>query len=132
YLLLMLSLAMIVLFAFYFEGYRGNTGSPASTLAPTALQEIVSNGAGLAVLFSSVIAILFMAHEYRYNIITYTLTANARRSNVLLAKFLVMVGFGVLYGLLAVGVAIGSYFLGLSLRDAALPPQEFDVLVHIG
>lgn len=132
YILIILSLALTVLFAFYFEGYRGNTGSPASQLAPSALSEIITNSAGLSVVFASIIAILFMAHEYRYNLITYTLTANAKRSRVLFVKLLTITIFSVAYGLLAVLFAIGSYMAGLSLRGADLPPQDLNLMAEIG
>lgn len=131
YFLMAIALVLTMLFAFYFEGYKGNTGSAASMLAPTALQEIVGNGAGLGVMFIAIIAILFMAHEYRYNTIAYTLTLNTRRSKVLLSKLLVISGFAVIFGLIAAGVALGGYMLGLSLRDAVLPAQEFDAIVQI-
>lgn len=132
YLLSAIALALTVLFAFYFEGYKGNTGTAASLLAPTALQEIVGNGAGLGVMFIAIIAILFMAHEYRYNTIAYTITLNTRRTKVLLSKLLVISGFAVIFGFIAAGVALGGYMLGLSLRDAVLPAQEFDAVVQIG
>lgn len=132
YVMIILSIFFLGLYAFYFEGYRGNTGSAASQLAPTAYQEVVTNGGGMIVLFVSIIAILFMAHEYRYNTITYTLTANTRRSQVLASKLLVTAAFSVLYGLLAVGVALGMYMLGLQLRDAALPEQDFNALAEFG
>lgn len=131
YIISILSLLPIGLFSFWLEGYKGVTGSAASTLAPTALQEVASNGSGLAVLFSAIIAILFMAHEYRYNTIMYTLTANAHRTRVLFAKVITIVIFCVLYGFMAFAAAIGLYLAGLSLRDASLPPQEFDVLVQL-
>lgn len=132
YFLMAIALALTILFAFYFEGYKGNTGSAASMLAPTALQEIVGNGAGLGVMFIAIIAILFMAHEYRYNTIAYTLTLNTRRTKVLISKMLVITGFAIVFGLIAAGVALGGYMLGLSLRDAVLPAQEFDAIVQIG
>ncbi len=132
YIMIILSIILITVFAFYFEGYKGNTGSPASTLAPEALQEIVSNSAGLTVTFASIISILFMAHEYRYNTIMYTLTSNVRRGRVLFAKVATIILFSIGYGLLAVGLAIGCYMAGLSLRDATLPPQSFEVLEHVG
>lgn len=132
YILIFLSFALIVLFAFFFEGYKGNTGSPASTLQSTALHEIVANGVGLGITFASIIAILFMAHEYRYNLIMYTLTANVRRTKVLFAKMLTILLFGIGYGLLASLLALGSYLLGLSLRDAILPAQDFNVLSEFG
>lgn len=132
YILAFAGLALTVLFAFYFEGWRGLTGSPASELAPTALKEIVANGAGMGAVFASIIAILFMAHEYSYNTIAYTLTLTARRTKVLLSKLLVIGIFGVLFGLLSVAVAVGGYYFGLSLRDAVLPAQEFDVWSQLG
>lgn len=132
YILVALSLILIVIFAFYFEGYRGNTGSPASTLQPTALKEIIANGIGLGIMFASIIAILFMAHEYRYNTIMYTLTANARRTQVLLSKIFTAAVFGVTYGLLMTLFALGCYLLGLSLRDASLPPQDISWLAEFG
>lgn len=132
HIMIILSLLLTILFAFYFEGYRGNTGSPASTLQPGALNEIVKNAAGFGVVFLGIISILFMAHEYRYNTIMYTLTANARRSRVLFAKVLTISVFGVCYGALIGLVAAGSYMVGLSLRDASLPPQDFEVLSQVG
>jgi ABC-2 type transport system permease protein len=132
YIMVIISLILIFLFAFWLEGYKGTSGSPASTLAPTALQEIITNGAGLSVLFVSIIAVLFMAHEYRYNTINYTLTVNARRTQVLLAKVFTITVFSLGYGLLAVLTALGFYMLGLSLRDASLPPQDLNILTQVG
>jgi hypothetical protein len=40
-------------------------------------------------LLMAIIVILLMAHEYRYNTITYTLTASNRRSKVLASKLIV-------------------------------------------
>lgn len=132
YIMIILSVMLIALFAFFFEGYKGNTGSPASTLQPTAYKEIISNAGGSVVLFVSIIAILFMAHEYRYNMIMYTLTANARRSRVLLAKLVVITVFAVGFGLAMVALAFGLYHLGLSMRGAELPTQDFEVLPEFG
>jgi len=131
YILIIFSVLITILFAFYFEGYKGNTGSAASTLSPLALKEILTSGGGMGVMFASIIAILFMAHEYRYNMITYTLTANANRSKVLLTKLVTISIFGALYGLFIVLFALGSYMAGLSLRDAELPTQQFDLLPEL-
>lgn len=132
YILIILSAFFVILFAGYFEGYKGNTGSPAAKLEITALHEIVVNSAGLGVIFASIIAALFMAHEYRYNTIMYTLTANAHRTRVLLAKVITATLFGIAYGLLIFGLALGSYQLGLTLRDATLPAQNFELLNELG
>ncbi len=132
YILSGLSFLLIILISFYFEGYRGVTGSAASTLTETALMEIVSNTAGMIVIFISLIAILLMAHEYRYNTIMYTLTSNTRRTKVLASKSLAVIVFAVGMGLIATAFSIGCYYFGLSLRDAVLPQQNFDWLVVFG
>lgn len=132
YVITFIVLALVFLMCFYFEGYKGNTGSAASELAPTALREIIANAAGIGALFISIIAVLFMAHEYRYNTIMYTLTTNARRTKVLLAKMITITIFGVLFGLITALFGLGVYLLGLQLRDATLPAQEFDLLTQLG
>lgn len=132
YILIALSLALVVFFSFWFEGYKGNSGSPAAKLEANAFQTLLGESVGLGVAFTSIIAILFMAHEYRYNTIMYTLTINARRTRVLLAKFLTIVLFSVGYGLLASGIASISYLFGLSLRDASLPAQELNLFAELG
>lgn len=132
YILTFVSLAFTVFFCFWIEGYKGLSDSPAANLSPTALHEILANALGMGITFATIIAILFMAHEYRYNTIMYTLTASASRTKALLAKLITMIIFTIGYGLLSVGVAFASYYVGLSLRDASLPAQDFNVLAELG
>lgn len=131
YVLLGIIFGLTILISFYVEGYWGQSGSAAAMLQPSAYREIIANGVGAAALFISIIAVLQMGHEYRHNTITYTLTANARRSQVFLAKLLVIGGFAILTGLLTGIVSLLMYRLGLSLRGATLPPQDFDVAVQL-
>jgi ABC-2 type transport system permease protein len=132
YILTFVSLAITVFFCLWIEGYKGLSGSPAAMLKPTALHDILANALGMGITFATIIAILFMAHEYRYNTITYTLTANASRTKALLAKLITMIVFTIGYGLLSVAVAFASYYIGLSLRDASLPAQDFNALAELG
>lgn len=132
YILTLLALVFIALLNLYFEGYRGNSGSPAANLESTAVREIVANASGMVAVFIAIISILLMAHEYRYNTIMFTLTANTHRTRVLLSKSLAIVTFGVVFGVLAMAFAVGCYFIGLELRDAVLPAQQFDVLFTLG
>lgn len=131
YVTIFLAFALSALFSFYFEGYRGNTGSAASLLEPTALKEIVSNAAGLGVLFVSIITALYMAHEYRYNTIMFTLTANSKRTEVFVTKLFVAAVFGIIFGLAYIGFTIACYMLGLALRGAELPPQDFKAMTEL-
>lgn len=131
YIVMFLVLFFSALVNFYVEGYWGQSGSAAGMLEPTALREIIGNGVGMAALFIGIIAVLQMGHEYRHNMITYTLTANARRTQVFLAKVLVIGGFSILAGLFVGMFSILMYKLGLSLRGASLPPQELDVWLTV-
>lgn len=118
--------------SFYFEGYKGNSGSPAATLGSNALEVIISTTAGFSVVFITIVAILSVAHEYRYNTIMYTLTSNASRTKALASKCMVLTAYAVIFGLITCALAIGSYMIGLSLRDVSLPAQDFDILTQIG
>ncbi len=134
YFIVAVVLAIAALMCFYFEGYRGNTGSPAATLQPGALQDIVTNPLriGISALLLAIIAVLFMAHEYRYSTIMYTLTANTRRTTVLLIKMLTITVFAILFGLITTIFSIGMYYLGLQFRDASLPAQDFAIWSTLG
>jgi ABC-2 type transport system permease protein len=132
YIMCIVALLLIALFSFYFEGFKGNTGSPAAKLAPTAIQEMVANSSGMIATFISIITILMMAHEYRYNIIMHTLTAARRRTTVLLAKIIAAATFAFVVGFVGVGFSLLCYYLGLSLRDASLPAQTFGAASQLG
>lgn len=133
YVLTIITVVIIAGLNFYFEGFRGSTGSAASMLQPTAIQEILTNTAGFAVLFAAIIAILFVAHEYRYNMIMYTLTATARRTKVLLAKTLAISAFGLVFGAIVLALGTGAYMLGVAYRSgASLPAQDVDVWLTLG
>lgn len=118
---------LIIFFAFWIEGYKGVSGSAAATLQSSALNEIIVNSTLSAVIIS-IVAILFVGHEYRHNMIMYTLTAANSRLKVLLAKTMVIAAYAAVYSLIAVGVAVASYYAGLALRDAVLPAQDLDAV----
>ena len=121
YIVTVLAIALIGLFAFYGEGIR---------LAPASLKDPLHlmNEAVAAVTFlaplAGVIAIYLMTDEYRHNTIMYTLTANTR-SKVLLAKIVTVTTYAVIFTLLlSVLAPVGSY-LGIKLAGHTLVPQHF-------
>lgn len=128
YVVTAIGLFFVAVACFWVEGYKGISGSPASELTPSALTEIVGQGAGIGALFTMIIAILFTAHEYRYNTIQYTLTSNVHRTKVLLIKVTSVILFTLILGLIFTLTGIALYYFGLSLRDASLPAQEIDIL----
>jgi ABC-2 type transport system permease protein len=89
------SVLIIVLFVgFFVNGYRLDR---AALLDPTTLAGDITGAVSVISLFSGIIAILLMTHEYRYNTIMYTLTASKSRSRVLLAKILVITCFSIIF-----------------------------------
>lgn len=127
----LIAAGFIALVSFYVEGYWGQSGSAAGQATSQAISEIFKNSAGMAALFISVIVILQVGHEYRYNTILYTLTANARRTQVFLSKLLVLGLFAVLMGFIMAWFGVLAYRLGLSFRDVSLPAQDFSFGVEM-
>lgn len=111
----------------YFQGYKGVGADSA-----TAIGSLLDANAGYAVIFVTIIGILFMAHEYRYNTIMYTMTANSSRTRIFLSKLTTISIFATLFALLISAVTVVSYMIGLSLKDITLVTQNFDALSQIG
>lgn len=132
YIVAVVAAVFIAIVCLYAEGYKGNTSSPAAKLSATALEYIMTSTAGLVAVTASLVAILLVVHEYRYSTIMYTLTANARRSQVVLAKIVAVISFALVFGLLMIGWALASYGIGLALRGAALPAQDVHFWVQLG
>lgn len=130
YIASIIGLLLVVFLSFWIEGYKGISGSAASMLKDTALAEIAVN-ASLTTGIISIVAILFIGHEYRHNTIMYTLTAANSRLKVLLAKTVVIATYSTVITLMGIGIAIASYYAGLALRDASLPAQDFDILPRL-
>lgn len=128
------ALIFLVLVGFtnlYVEGYWGQSGSQAGALGPAALKEVIGGGVGLMALAMSIIAILQIGHEYRYNTIMHTLTANTRRTQVFLSKALVLGSFAIVLGLFTAVFSVIAYKIGVSLRGAELPPQDLDIAIQM-
>ncbi len=79
----------------------------------------------------TIIAMLIMLHEYRYNMIMYTLTACRSRSRVLLSKIAVVALFsaGLVLACAALGLIV--FYIGFALRGISVPDQTFNVLTTL-
>jgi ABC-2 type transport system permease protein len=97
YIILLIALGLLTLFAFYVPGWQT---SPQALKDPTFQQNQVFNAVATLSLLTTIVAILSVTHEYRYNTIMHTLTANRSRTQVFLSKFIVLG----LFALLAAGV----------------------------
>lgn len=86
----------------------------------------------LTVTFVSIVLILLVAHEFRYNTISYTLTTSNSRSKVLAAKLLIGILFTIATTLLTVGVTLATVYTAVSLKDLNLPPQDYNWMYVLG
>ena len=129
YILIALSLAYMILFDFYVIGFKG--GAHTQILGglhnPLFLIIGVTRAGGIAapVLFSSIIAVLLMAHEYRYNTIMYTLTSSNSRSKTLVAKIIAVSVFSIVFSVALMVLAPLLVLLGLHMHHLKLAHQTF-------
>lgn len=127
YILTTIAILLVGGVSLYFQGYKGVGADSA-----TAISSLLDASAGYAVIFVTIIGILFMAHEYRYNTIMYTMTANASRTRIFLSKLTTIGIFAALFALLISAVAVASYMIGLNLKGTTLITQNIDALSQVG
>ena len=123
YVLFALAVLLMGVITLYYATYR-------SEVVP--LVEVLHNSVSLGVLFCCFTVTLLMANEYRYSTIVHTLTSNARRGRVLLAKILAVTLFSAAYSIVLVLVTAGSYVLFLMVFGSGLPPLGTSLLPITG
>lgn len=92
------------------------------------LQGAILNGIGIAEVLGGIVAILLITHEYRYNLIDYSLTITNRRIKLVIAKLMTMTCYSVVLTLMAVVAAWGFTLLGVHLKGVAIVPQHLEVV----
>jgi ABC-type transport system involved in multi-copper enzyme maturation permease subunit len=129
YILMALALAYMILFDFYVVGWKSgaHTMIVGGLHNPQFLMIGVTRAGGIVapVLFSSIIAVLLMAHEYRYSTIMYTLTSSNSRSKTLLAKIITVTTFSVIFSVLLMVLAPLLVLLGIHTHHLKLANQVF-------
>lgn len=123
YYILAASFALELLFAFYATGWRA---APEELSNPDFLTMQALAGVSLLMFFASLVGILLVTHEYRYNTINYSLTASRSRLKVFIAKTLVVSLFAIVFcfvfGLLSPLLTL----LAVELRHLPLVHQNID------
>jgi len=117
-------IAITIFFAFYLEGYR----STADVALPAKLASAVTSAAQALGLFIALAGVLLVTHEYRYNTIMYTLSAARSRTQVLLAKIVVVSVFSISLTLFVCILAPLLTQLGLQAKGLSLAPQDFPII----
>ena len=121
YAITILSLLLIAFIAFWGMGWHGGP-----VLAPSRFQDAVLNLISVMGIFSGIVAILLVTHEYRYSTIAYTLTASNSRMKVMVAKMLVLTVYAIIVTGLVIGLGLVSLVAGAHMNDVRILPQHFD------
>ena len=129
YILMGFALAYMILYNFYIIGFRVGH-DPANLVSlhnPLYLMIETTRARGISapILFSSIIAVLLMAHEYRYNTIMYTLTNSKNRSKTILAKIIAVTGFAIIFSLIVEILAPSLALAGMHVHHLTLVHQVF-------
>lgn len=124
YLLTVIGLLLGTFISFWIFGYKD---VQKAGMSPDVLASSILNVVSIMSLFLSFLAVLLVGHEYRYNLITYTLTSARRRTNVFFAKLLAT-------NLLAIGItalmavaSVGLFYLGQHMAHVAAIHQTVNV-----
>ena len=122
YVITGLGLLLTGFISFWGTGYKGP-----DVFSVDALQNAIYNNITIVAIFIGIVAILLICHEYRYNTISYTLTASNSRLKVLLAKFMVVGAYAVTVTLFSILWIIGLVTLGAHIAGHAFPTQALDM-----
>jgi len=77
----------------------------------------------IPIILGSIVALLLITHEYRYNTILYTLTNSKSRSRVLAAKIITISVYALLLTLVVAVLAPLASYVGISLKGSHLAAQ---------
>ncbi|HSX07275.1 MAG TPA: ABC transporter permease subunit [Candidatus Saccharimonadales bacterium] len=121
-----LATALVIFFAFYIEGYKLGVSDVA--YHPNLLASDVTGALSTTAIFASIIAILLVSHEYRYNTIMHTLTATNNRMKVLVGKFLAVSAYALLFAAFIGVLSPVMSYLGIRAHGMQMPHQ----IIHYG
>ncbi len=129
YFISIIMLLLISFVAFYAIGYKA---SPTDLVSPLFLVSTIGGIAAGIAPAAGIVALLLLAHEYRYNTIVYTLTAANKRSKVLLSKICVSMVFVLVYTIVVVAIALALVGIGVAATGHHLPHQDINYLTFFG
>lgn len=133
YVISLIFLLLCVFFAFYVHGYKDSSAvnlmgqSPMERAAASLFVEgAITQIASVLAVAAALIALLLLAHEYRYNTIVYTLTATNRRSKVLAAKIIAVLSYVLVYAVVGTAIALAMVWAGAAAAGHPLPHQDLN------
>ncbi len=115
--------------SFYVQGFK-TTFTGSATKDSLFLAGTITQHANIISIFGALIALLLLAHEYRYNTIIYTLTASNSRSKVLASKIVAVFVFVFCYTVLLTIISFGLMVAGVAAAGHNLPHQDINYLTY--
>ena len=120
YIITLIACLAVVLFAGYIFGFK--LKGP-ELLDGTVLSSAITSAITAVAIFGGIVAVLLLSHEYRYNTILYSLTANRSRTVFLLAKIIAVTLFGLLFTTLICVLSPLLTLAGVHLAGHSLATQ---------
>lgn len=124
YILLIISFIVMLLFAFWAEGFKAGDSGGIAAADPHKLSKLLLEAIFALGIFGAIVSILFITHEYRYNTITYTLTLSRTRTQTLLSKVIVASIFALAFTLFVSLAAPALMYLGANIGGATIVHQS--------
>jgi ABC-type transport system involved in multi-copper enzyme maturation permease subunit len=129
YAITLVALLLTGFLSFYVQGYKTIFSGP-SVKDSLFLTGSITQHANTISIFGALIALLLLAHEYRYNTIVYTLTASNSRSKVLASKIIAVLTFVFCYALVLTAISFGLMIAGVAAAGHHLPIQDINYLTY--
>jgi ABC-type transport system involved in multi-copper enzyme maturation permease subunit len=125
YFITLFAVALVSFLSFYVSGFQDSKHMTNLFLASTLPQV-----GGTISAFGAIVAILLMAHEYRYNTIVYTFTASRSRSKVLAAKIIAVFAYVFVFVAAIDALALGLMILGTKASGHTLSHQDINLVSY--
>lgn len=120
YAILLITLLLLGLFCFYATGWRA---TPVQLLNDKLLEDTIQQALISTGLLGSLVGLLLVTNEYRYNTIMYTLTASNNRTKSLFAKLIAVVSFSLVFTLTVAIAAPLLVMAGATAHGMSVSPQ---------
>ncbi|MGA3150074.1 MAG: ABC transporter permease subunit [Candidatus Saccharimonadales bacterium] len=132
YVISLVFLLLAGFLAFYVQGFKNSadlnlTNGTARFFVAGTITQIADT---LAVA-GALIALLLLAHEYRYNTIVYTLTTSNSRSKVMASKIVAILVYVFIFALAAAAIVLGLIWAGVAASGHSIPHQDISYLTYL-
>jgi ABC-2 type transport system permease protein len=125
YVITAIAIVLIAFFAFYATGWRA---TPMQLFDQDLLKGQIEQAVLVTGLLGSLVGVLLVTHEYRYNTIMYTLTSSNSRTKTFVAKLVAVTVFSIVFTLLMAILSPLLTVLGINAHGNELVPQTIPLV----